>query len=133
MKTYLISEELLKRITSTLDDYLEDTEELNKLGRIPNSQTVDIMFLSAELEELKELKVKDLVKFMLLPSVVVVYDENQNYLAWITKKLDENHKVLQTVRERLVGAFGDHEIINVVPRLDDFHGIVFDFYIKTEK
>ena len=56
MKTYLISEELLKRITSTLDDYLEDSEELNKLGRIPNSQTVDIMFLSAELEELEELK-----------------------------------------------------------------------------
>ena len=46
------------------------------------------------------MKVKDLIKFMLLPSVVVVYDENQNYLAWITEKLDENHKVLQTVRER---------------------------------
>ena len=33
------------------------------------------------------MKVKDLIKFMLLPSVVVVYDENQNYLAWITEKL----------------------------------------------
>ena len=79
------------------------------------------------------MKVKDLIKFMLLPSVVVVYDENQNYLAWITEKLDENHKVLQAVRERLVAAFGEDDVINVVPRLDDFHGIVFDFYIKTEK
>ena len=65
------------------------------------------------------MKVKDLIKFMLLPSVVVVYDEN--------------HKVLQTVREKLVEAFGEHDVINVVPRLDDFHGIMFDFYIKTEK
>lgn len=46
------------------------------------------------------MKIKDLVNFISLPSVVVVYDENQNYLAWITEKLDENHKVLQTVRER---------------------------------
>ena len=46
------------------------------------------------------MKVKDLVNFISLPSVVVVYDENQNYLAWIDEKLDENHKVLQTVRER---------------------------------
>ena len=73
------------------------------------------------------MKVKDLVNFISLPSVVVVYDENQNYLAWI----DENHKVLQTVRERLVEAFGEHDVINVVPHLDDFHGIMFDFYIKT--
>ena len=73
------------------------------------------------------MKVKDLIKFMLLPSVVVVYDENQNYLAWITEKLDENHKVLQTVRERLVGTFGEHDVINVVPYSDDFHGIMFDF------
>ena len=79
------------------------------------------------------MKVKDLVNFISLPSVVVVYDENQNYLAWITEKLDENHKVLQAVRERLVAAFGEDDVINVVPRLDDFHGIVFDFYIKTEK
>ena len=79
------------------------------------------------------MKVKDLVNFITLPSVVVVYDENQNYLAWITEKLDENHKVLQTVRERLVAAFGEDDVINVVPRLDDFHGSVFDFYIKTEK
>ncbi len=77
------------------------------------------------------MKVKDLIKFMLLPSVVVVYDENQNYLAWITEKLDENHKVLQTVRERLLEAFGEHDVINVVPYSDDFHGIMFDFYIKT--
>ena len=79
------------------------------------------------------MKVKDLVNFISLPRVVVVYDENQNYLAWITEKLDENHKALQTVRERLVGAFGEHDVINVVPYLDDFHGIMFDFYIKTEK
>ena len=46
------------------------------------------------------MKVKDLVNFVSLPSVVVVLSENQNYLAWITEKLDENHKVLQTVRER---------------------------------
>ena len=79
------------------------------------------------------MKVKDLVNFISLPSVVVVYDENQNYLAWITEKLDENHKVLQTVRERLVAAFGEDDVINVVPRLDNFHGIMFDLYIKTEK
>ena len=79
------------------------------------------------------MKVKDLIKFMLLPSVVVVYDENQNYIGWITEKLDENHKVLQTVRERLVAVFGEHDVINAVPYLDDFHGIMFDFYIKTEK
>ena len=75
------------------------------------------------------MKVKDLVNFISLPIVVTVYDENQNYLAWI----DENHKVLQTVRERLVETFGEHDVINVVPHLDDFHGIMFDFYIKTEK
>ena len=78
------------------------------------------------------MKVKDLVNFITLPTIVVVYDENQNYLAWITEKLDENHKVLQTVRERLVAVFGKDDVINVVPHLDDFHGIMFDFYIKTE-
>ena len=79
------------------------------------------------------MKVKDLVNFISLPSVVVVYDENQNYLAWITEKLDENYKGPKTVRKRLVGAFGEHEVINVVPYSDDFHGIMFEFYIKTEK
>ena len=79
------------------------------------------------------MKVKDLVNFISLPSVVVVYDENQNYLAWITEKLDENHKVLKTVSERIVEAFGEHEIINLVSYLDEFHGIMFDLYIKTEK
>ena len=79
------------------------------------------------------MKVKDLVNFISLPSVVVVYDENQNYLAWITEKLDENHKVLQTVRERIVEAFGEHDFINLVSYLDKFHGIMFDLYIKTEK
>ena len=79
------------------------------------------------------MKIKDLVNFISLPSVVVVYDENQNYLAWITEKLDENHKVIQTVRERLVEVFGEDDVINVVSYLDEFHGIMFDFYIKTEK
>ena len=79
------------------------------------------------------MKVKDLVNFISLPSVVVVYDENQNYLAWITEKLDKNHKVLQTVRERLVEAFEEHDVINLVSYLDNFHGIMFDLYIKTEK
>ena len=79
------------------------------------------------------MKIKDLVNFISLPSVVVVYDKNQNYLAWITEKLDENHKVLQTVSERLVAVFGEDDVINVVPHLDDFHGIMFNFYIKTEK
>ena len=79
------------------------------------------------------MKVKDLVNFISLPSVVVVYDENQNYLAWITEKLDENHKVLQTVKDRIVEAFGEHDAINVVSYLDNFHGIMSDLYIKTEK
>ena len=79
------------------------------------------------------MKVKDLVNFISLPSVVVVLSENHDYIGWITKKLDENHKVLQTVKERLVAAFGEDDVINVVPRLDNFHGIMFDFYIKTEK
>ena len=77
------------------------------------------------------MKVKDLVNFITLPTIVVVYDENQNYLGWITEKLDENHKVLQTVKERLVTVFGEDDVINVVPHLDDFHGIIFEFYIKT--
>ena len=79
------------------------------------------------------MKVKDLVNFISLPSVVVVLSENHDYIGWITEKLDKNHKVLQTVKERLVAAFGEDDVINVVPRLDNFHGIVFDFYIKTEK
>lgn len=79
------------------------------------------------------MKVNELVNFISLPSVVVVYDENQNYLAWITEKLDENHKVLQTVRERLVAVFGEDDVINLVSYLDKFHGIMFDLYIKTEK
>ena len=79
------------------------------------------------------MKVNDLVNFISLPSVVVVYDENQNYLAWITEKLDENHKVLQTVRDKIIEVFGEHEFINLVSYLDKFHGIMFDLYIKTEK
>ena len=76
------------------------------------------------------MKVKDLVNFITLPTVVVVYDENQNYLAWITEKLDENHKVLQTVKERLVTVFGEDDVINVVPYLD-VRGIIYEFFIKT--
>ena len=76
------------------------------------------------------MKVKDLVNSISLPTVVVVYDENQNYLAWITEKLDENHKVLQTVKERLVTVFGEDDVINVVPYLD-VRGIIFEFFIKT--
>ena len=79
------------------------------------------------------MKVKDLVNFISLPIVVTVYDENQNYLAWITEKLDENYKVVQTVRDKLVEAFGEHDVINLVSYLDEFHGIMFDLYIKTEK
>lgn len=78
------------------------------------------------------MKVKDLVNFISLPSVVVVYDENHDYIGWITEKLDENHKVLQTVRERLLEAFGEDDIINVVSYLD-VRGIIFEFFIKTEK
>ena len=76
------------------------------------------------------MKVKDLVNFITLPTVVVVYDENQNYLAWITEKLDENHKVLQTVKERLVAVFGEDDVINVVPYLD-VRGIIYEFFINT--
>ena len=79
------------------------------------------------------MKIKDLVNFITLPYVVVVYDENQNYLAWITQALDENHKVVSTVKERLLKVYGEHDVLNVVPYLDEFHGIIFEFYIKTEK
>ena len=78
------------------------------------------------------MKVKDLVNFITLPYVVVVYDENQNYLAWITQVLDEDNKVVSTVKERLLKAYGEYDVLNVVPYLDDFHGIIFEFYIKTE-
>lgn len=76
------------------------------------------------------MKVKEILNALSLPKVVIVYDEHHEYLSWITEKLDENHKVLQTVRERLVTVFGENDVINVVPRLDDFHGIIFEFYIK---
>ena len=77
------------------------------------------------------MKVKDLVNSISLPTVVVVYDENHDYIAWITEKLDENHKVLQTVKERLVAGFGEDDVINVVPYLD-VRGIIYEFFIKTE-
>lgn len=55
MKTYLISEELLNRVISTLVDYQEDAEELDNLGRIPNCWPDDLVLLKTELEELNEL------------------------------------------------------------------------------
>ena len=56
MKTYKISEELLKKVISTLVDYEEDAEELDNLGGIPNCWPDDLVLLKTELEELKELK-----------------------------------------------------------------------------
>ena len=58
MKTYLINEELLKNVISTLVDYQEDSEELDNLGGIPNCWTDDLVLLKTELEELKELTEK---------------------------------------------------------------------------
>lgn len=55
MKTYLISEELLKNVISTIVDYHEDAEELDNLGGIPNRWPDDLVLLEAELNELKEL------------------------------------------------------------------------------
>lgn len=56
MKTYLINEELLKKVISTLVDYQVDSEELDNLGGIPNCWTDDLVLLKTELEELEELK-----------------------------------------------------------------------------
>lgn len=56
MKTYLINEELLKNVISTLVDYQVDSEELDNLGEIPNCWTDDLVLLKTELEELEELK-----------------------------------------------------------------------------
>ena len=56
MKTYLINEELLNRVISTLVDYQEDSEELDNLGGIPNCWTDDLVLLKTELEELEEFK-----------------------------------------------------------------------------
>lgn len=56
MKTYLINEELLKNVISTLVDYQEDSEELDNLGGIPNCWTDDLILLKTELNTLKELK-----------------------------------------------------------------------------
>lgn len=58
MKTYLISEELLNRVISTLVDYHEDSKELDNLGGIPNCWTGDLLLLKTELEELEELTEK---------------------------------------------------------------------------
>ena len=59
MKTYLINEELLKTVISTLVDYQEDSEELDNLGGIPNCWPDDLVLLKTELEELKELNDKN--------------------------------------------------------------------------
>lgn len=56
MKTYQISEDLLKRVISTLVDYQVDSEELDNLGGIPNCWTDDLVLLKTELEELEEFK-----------------------------------------------------------------------------
>ena len=67
MKTYLISEELLNRVISTLVDYQVDSEELDNLGGIPNCWIDDLVLLKTELEELKELTEKrltDLAKLL---------------------------------------------------------------------
>ena len=58
MKTYLINEELLNKVISTLVDYQVDSEELDNLGGIPNCWTDDLVLLKTELEELKELTEK---------------------------------------------------------------------------
>ena len=58
MKTYLINEELLKKVISTLVDYQVDSEELDNLGGIPNCWIDDLVLLKTELEELKELTEK---------------------------------------------------------------------------
>ena len=56
MKTYKISEELLKKVISILVDYQVDSEELDNLGGIPNCWTDDLVLLKTELEELEEFK-----------------------------------------------------------------------------
>ena len=58
MKTFMISEELLKKVISTLVDYQVDSEELDNLGGIPNCWIDDLVLLKKELEELKELTEK---------------------------------------------------------------------------
>ena len=58
MKTYLINEELLKKVITTLVDYQVDSEELDNFGGIPNCWTDDLVLLKTELEELKELTEK---------------------------------------------------------------------------
>ena len=58
MKTYLINEELLKKVISTLVDYQVDYEELDNLDAIPNCWTDNLVHLKTELEELNELTEK---------------------------------------------------------------------------
>ena len=58
MKTYLINEELLKKVISIIVDYQVDSEELDNLGGIPNYWTDELVLLKTELEELNELTEK---------------------------------------------------------------------------
>ena len=55
MKTYLIPEELLKRVIAAIVDYQEDSKELDNLRGFL-SYTDDLVFLETKLKELKELK-----------------------------------------------------------------------------
>lgn len=54
MKTYLIPEELLKRVIAAIVDYQEDSKELDNLRGFL-SYTDDLVFLETKLKELKEL------------------------------------------------------------------------------
>ena len=58
MKTYLIPEELLKKVISAIVLYKEDSEELYNIGKIPKCWLDDLGLLKTELEELKELTEK---------------------------------------------------------------------------
>ena len=58
MKTYLIPEELLKKVISAIVLYKEDSEELYNFGKIPKCWLDDLGLLKTELEELKELTEK---------------------------------------------------------------------------
>ena len=63
MKTYQITEDLLKKVISALVDYQEDTEELENLGGIPNRWTDDLVLLKTELEELTYRPCKTIKEF----------------------------------------------------------------------
>ena len=54
MKTFLIPEELLKRVIAAIVDYQEDSKELDNLRGFL-SYTDNLEFLETKLKELKEL------------------------------------------------------------------------------